>query len=403
MIPPVPTWLKKLVLLVTATVVTVGVLEVGFRVAGYDAVYDVYSKPEAFWQHDPLLGWSLEPGAEGEYVGPRPFPIAFRSQIAINEQGFRDDEIVPLPPSGHRILLLGDSQAVGFEVALEETYAALLERDLAERLGAPVQVVNAAVRGYGTDQAYLLYRERAAALNPDVVVLHATANDPEDNTTLHRMRRPFGKPAFALTPDGDMELVGQPVPDYPLCSAYRLDSTFHVQRIDDMRARAFCWVQTRLADHSALFSFVAARVQQNPQLLRAVYGLGTPQRQDEPVEAAPSAAASPPAAEPAPAAPPAGSVPPVDYPQRLTSVLIAELAAAARADEAQFLLVGEADLELLDVASFAREAIPLVRLEPALTPGEGDVRFANDGHLTELGHRRVAELLAPHLAEMISP
>jgi hypothetical protein len=79
-------------------------VEAGFRMLGYRPIYDVYSKPEAFWKKDSLLGWALEPGATGTYVGPRPFRILFRTPIRINSLGLLGPEIGDGPPGGRRVL-----------------------------------------------------------------------------------------------------------------------------------------------------------------------------------------------------------------------------------------------------------------------------------------------------------
>src|SRR5207248_1386228 len=107
-------WGQKLGLLAGSTLVCLLVLEVAFRIAGYQPIYSVYSEPELFWKHDARLGWVLQPGASGTYVGPRPFPIEFRAKVRINSLGFRGPEVTPVPPGGRRVLLLGDSQAAGF-------------------------------------------------------------------------------------------------------------------------------------------------------------------------------------------------------------------------------------------------------------------------------------------------
>ena len=66
-------------LVVGSVAFTLGLFEAGLRLAGYQAIYDVYSKPSIFWIRDPLLGWSHDPGATGTYVGPRPWPIEFET------------------------------------------------------------------------------------------------------------------------------------------------------------------------------------------------------------------------------------------------------------------------------------------------------------------------------------
>jgi hypothetical protein len=116
------------------------------------------------------------------------------------------------------------------------------------------------------------------------------------------MRRPFGKAAFALRADGSLALVGSPIPRYPMCSAYRLDPEFRVVRIDGPKARLFCWLQTRLADHSAFLTFVTTRIERNPKLVKALYGLGTPDEQATPLPG-PKPGGTPAAPPAAPAAP----------------------------------------------------------------------------------------------------
>lgn len=392
--------LVRLAAMALAILICLSLLEVGFRVAGYEPIYKAYSKPELFWRHDALLGWSLDPGSRGTYVGPRPFPVEFRTPVRINSAGLRGAPLTPVAPGGKRVLVLGDSFVAGFEVAEGETYVSLLEQQLSS--AAPVQVINGGVRGYGTDQAYLYYRERGRLLDPDIVVLHETRNDPEDNTTLHRMRRPFGKPAFAAAPDGSLQLVGTPVPEYPQCSAQRVDASGRAVRIDSGRSRAFCWLQTRLADHSAFLTFVTTRLQRNPALVKKVYDLGTPEGQ----AASPDAPAEAPEATPGPLAspsPPDGPTPPPpgDHAHQLTSRLIRQLAADVKADGARMvLLAGDDELPQLDQQGFVADGVEVVRVDQAQPPGDRAAHFS-DGHMNALGHRRVADFLAPLLQAML--
>ena len=394
---------------------TLGAVELVFRVLGYRPVYDEYSSPDEFFRHDPDLGWSFAPGSDGEYVGPRPFPVEYRTDVRINSLGLRGPEVAPVPPGGLRVLVLGDSWTAGLEVPEDRTYSSLLAEGLSDRLGLPVQVLNAGVRGYGTDQALLSYRERLRTLDPDVVLFHTTGNDPDDNTVVHRMRRVFSKPAFVLGSDGDLRLVGQPVHRYPQCSEYRVvDGEIH--RVDGRRARTFCSLQTRLSDHSAFFSFVTERLQGNPDLVRRLYGLGSPSDASPPDDqGTPSTAASatvpsngptsaPTAGEAAPR-PPAGGAPGLDYAHRLTSALILALGEDVQTDGARFVLIGrDADLAALDVTAFDRAGIETVGIEGALTD-PSRVLIPNDGHPNELGHERIAELLAgelePRLQELV--
>lgn len=386
-------WRANALLALVSLVLAGGAAELGLRLAGYGALHDVYSKPELFWRHDALLGWSLEPGARGRYRGPQPFPVEFDSAIEINSLGLRGPELAPRPPEGLRVVLLGDSFVAGFEVEQAETFAALLEPLLTHRLGRPVAVINAAVRGYGTDQSLLWYRERGRALAPDLVVAVFSANDFEDNVTLHRVRRPFGKGAFALRPSGALEPVGVPVPAYPFCSAWVLDAAYAPARIDGAFSRAACWAQAQLADRSALFTLFATTLARMPALVRALQGAGEPNageavgRSEPPGREPPNVAGFPGFASPATA--PAGE---------LTTALLQELAREVRAGGARFALVmAPHHWERVDLRALRAD-----RIEPhtvALPPGveARQIRFRNDGHLNALGHRVFAEGLAPQL------
>jgi GDSL-like Lipase/Acylhydrolase family len=419
------TWLKKLPkklgLLALAVVITLAALEGVFRLFGYRPLYDEYSKPDAFFVHDRVLGWTNKPGAHDEFVGPVPFPVEFRTSIRINSLGFRGGEIKDVPPGGRRVVVIGDSQAAAFEVPERQTYEALLQRRLTDALGTPVQVINAGVRGYGTDQELLEYEKQIRQLHPDVVVLHFSANDADDNTTLHRTRRPFGKAAFALHSDGSLQLVGTPVRDYGQCSAYRLDETFHVHRVDSLRSRSFCWVESRLTDRSALFSFITTRIRTNPTLLDWFHGLGSPGDQEAaaPPHPAPekktrsSSApntvnpAPPPSTEAAPAPTTgergAATVQGTDYRNVLTSQLILRLASEVHQDGAQ-LVIATQDIDLagLDVGAFEQQGINIVRVDQALGPNQDAFRFANDGHFNARGHRAVASSLLRPLAYLLA-
>ena len=246
----------------------------------------MYSKPELFWQHDARLGWSLEPGARGRFGVLVRFRSSSTAAIEINSLGLRGPELAARQPDELRVVLLGDSFVAGFEVEQAETFAALLEGKLRSRLQRPLHVINAGVRGYGLDQNLLWFRERGRGLRPDLVVAVLSANDFEDNVTLHRMRRPFGKGAFALRPNGALELIGVPVPRYELCSAVVLNAAYEPVRVDGSLSRAVCWLQTSLADHSALFTLLATGLARAPAFVRALQGVGAPDPEGAALEAA---------------------------------------------------------------------------------------------------------------------
>lgn len=365
---------KTLLLAGMSIAVVVALFEVGMRLTGHVAIYEMYSKPSLFWRYDELLGWSHEPGARGEFVGPRPWPIEFRGQVAINSLGLRGPEIPPRDPAELRVLFSGDSIVAGFEVNCDETYVSLLEAQLSERMKQPVRTINAGVRGYGTDQDYLYFRERGWKLEPDLVVFFHSGNDPGDNTTIHETRRPFGKPAFSLQPDGQLTLVGSPVPHYPSCSEVMLSSGLEPQRIDTALGRSLCNVQMILFDHSALFTYLTLAIRNlDGSLLTRLYSVGNAHapRLDRVVHATD------------------GNNPE----SRLTTAIILDFAREAQRRGSGFAMIGfPGQLAQLDLAAIERAAIPILDVGQV---ERQELTWRHDSHLNPQGHREMADLLAP--------
>ncbi len=373
--------LRRLLLLLSVAILAgalpLACAEVGLRLAGYQAIYDVYSKPSLFWEHDDVLGWSHAPGSTGTYVGPRPWPVEFETPIRINSIGLRGPEPSDPPPGGQRLLVMGDSVAVAFEVPYEQTFTALLEDSLSRRLGRPVGVVNAGVRGYGTDQSYLWFRERGHRLEPDALVFISSNNDPTNNMTLHRMRRPFGKAAFALK-NGELELRGHPVPEYPLCSSWVMSAKFEPVRTDGTMTRLACQVQLRVADHSALFTFAAMRIRQNPDLLRRLYKTGAPRE--------------------------SSNIGIPDAPNRLTTRLLEELGREAEGRGLPIaVFLPEGQVPTLDTAALEAAGIRVEVLLHSVAEGADPeaIRFRNDSHFNESGHRLLAQRIEPVAAALL--
>jgi len=380
--------LAKLTLLLVSLVISLLFGELALRILGYQAIYEVYSKPSILWQPDELLGWSHEPGAEGRYVGPRPWPIEFDSPVSINSLGLRGPEVEPIADEGARILVLGDSIVAGFEVRQEETFVAVLGDLLGEELDFPIQTINAGVRGYGTDQSYLYFRERGRLLEPDVVVMWLTPNDLVNDITVHRMRRVFGKAAFV--PDGEhgLRLIGAPVPDYPECSEYRISSGGEIVRLDSRVGRVVCRLQMALFDRSALFSFLTHLVlwDQWGTLLRKLYNAGMPQGRSDKGEAALLIE---------------------NTSNKVTERIIPELARTVEASGARFIVASQPNM----LQKFADAGIDLsgyeqIHLASVEKADPLDVRFEHDSHLNAKGHRMAAEelrdALLPVLLEMRS-
>jgi hypothetical protein len=218
-------------------------------------------------------------------------------------------------------------------------------------------------------------------------------NDAEDNVTLHRMRRPFGKAAFSLREDGTLELRGHPIPRYPACAEVTLDASFEPVRIDGPARRALCMLEMNLSDRSAFFTWVTLRLRRNPALLNWLYDL-TAARQiaslGRLLDVSTAAAATEVAQPPSP-------------PYVLTTALLRELARSVRESGAEFWLVAErSEWQLLDVQALERDGIePLFSELPGSPEEIHYLQFRNDAHMNETGHARIAKWLADRLAPVI--
>ncbi|MBI1849372.1 MAG: hypothetical protein HYR85_03405 [Planctomycetes bacterium] len=128
------------------------------------------------YEPDDELGFRPTPNARGTFSNG----VAF----SLNSRGFRGHDVAsPKPPGTWRVLVLGDSFTFGKGVADGESFPEVLEVRLRERLaGQPIDVVDAGVNGYGTDQQAALLRRVGRALEPDVVALgFYVGNDFSDN------------------------------------------------------------------------------------------------------------------------------------------------------------------------------------------------------------------------------
>jgi hypothetical protein len=165
-------WSGNLALIITALFFAILVFEIGLRLAGI-------SYP-SFYTWDEYRGFALRPGAEGW------FRSEGESYIQINNAGLRDREHAKVKPANTlRLAILGDSYAEALQVSIEQTFWAVLERELAKCSyvnGREVEAINFGVSGYGTAQELMTLRHKVWDYSPDVVVLaFLTGNDITDN------------------------------------------------------------------------------------------------------------------------------------------------------------------------------------------------------------------------------
>ena len=138
----------------------------------------------------PGLLYELDPGAEADVKG---------IHVAIDQLGLRGPEIAPEKPRGWlRIAAIGDSVTFGFGVQVEDAWPSVLERMLNEQASADgprYQVLDFAVGGYSSRDEAIVVREKALALDPDLVIVGYFLNDP-DNEPVQPLLMYFHEPEW---------------------------------------------------------------------------------------------------------------------------------------------------------------------------------------------------------------
>jgi hypothetical protein len=128
-------------------------------------------------------------------------------RLDTNSDGMRDIEHpTAKPPGTYRILLMGDSFMEAVQLDWEQTLAALLD----ERLNAApetvtrIEVINASVSGWGTDDQRTYYLRYGREFDPDLVLIGMTLhNDLFDNLAMR----------FSVVDDG--RLIDRPREEIP--------------------------------------------------------------------------------------------------------------------------------------------------------------------------------------------
>ncbi|MDQ3033421.1 MAG: hypothetical protein M3Y87_13465, partial [Myxococcota bacterium] len=116
---------------------------------------------------DAALSHRLRPGARVVIAG-----IEYR----VSSLGTRGPE--PADAPAFRVVVLGDSVTMGWGVAEDDTWPARVGASLASR--APdIEMIDAAVLGWGIEEHCARFDELARSLDPDLVIVGYFPNDPE--------------------------------------------------------------------------------------------------------------------------------------------------------------------------------------------------------------------------------
>ena len=191
--------LINLSLIIFSTLFALFLSEIALRLIGLDPLY-VSPERDRFWKYDSLLGWAHEPRQEGIFESHQ-----FQTVVKINEKGLRDREhLYERQNNIERVLVLGDSFAWGYGVEESERFSQLLEKSL------DVEMINAGVSGYSTDQELLWYKNEGIKYETDLVILVLAGNDVGDNNR-QLVNTIYYKPKFVLE-EGQLVPIGYPVP-----------------------------------------------------------------------------------------------------------------------------------------------------------------------------------------------
>jgi len=167
--------IKKLALSLVALLVSLVAAELLVRAAGAAPKIYLISKGRFRLAKNPRLGYE-------------PVPLAYQGgdlsfydyKGASNSLGFRDVEHAVAKPAGvYRIVVLGDSVAMGLHVdRSEDIFPRVLEGEL-NRSGLRTEVINLSVSGYNTQQEVEMLKEKGLRYSPDLVLLAYTLSSRE--------------------------------------------------------------------------------------------------------------------------------------------------------------------------------------------------------------------------------
>jgi len=336
--------LGRIGIAIFATILALAGAELAARAIYRDELRLDLDERNVLYEHDPLLGWFPRRGTTQPFTGSRTIIVTH------NRDGFRDRDH-DADAAKPAVLVLGDSYVWGYDVEQDRRFT-----DLLQRARPDLEIYNMGVSGYGTDQELLLLQRFVARYRPALVIaVYTNINDPEDNGA-PVTNGGYAKPYYQLE-DGALRLRGVPVPE-------------------GARLR---WARHALMRHSYLARLIAARAfALPPPIEQELQGLRAAREDSRDLPAL----------------------------QALTIRLLLAIRDRVREAGAQFLVVllGDAPeiTPALDAAGCAWVSLHQVTVKNGLFNPE--TSFPTHGrHWNKEGHRRVAEVLLPHLARLLPP
>jgi len=146
-----------------------------WKVVSYDIEMTRYAMEVKEQAGNPAIGHVHRPGAHATLMGV---------PVEINDDGLRDRNYPVARTNARRYVFLGDSLTMGWGVAQDKSFEALLEAKLNQ--SAPTEILNFGTGNYNTVQEVNLFLEKGLKYKPDVVVLFYFINDAEPTPVVSR-------------------------------------------------------------------------------------------------------------------------------------------------------------------------------------------------------------------------
>jgi len=168
--------MQKLSLLLLGVAIGVLICEVILRLFYKDRIV-LFPRYQTTAQYGDFQIRRNRPGSDYHHT-----TVEGKWHFVFNSRGFRNSYECDYAkgPNVLRVLSIGDSQTLGYEVGQEETFSAQLSSIL-QTDSVNNQVINAGVTGFGTAEELIFLENEGVRYKPDYVILGFFQNDYEDN------------------------------------------------------------------------------------------------------------------------------------------------------------------------------------------------------------------------------
>jgi len=175
--------------------------------------------------YDAKIGWRLKPYWSGKH-----HHYDYDAIYNINRDGFRG---VISNSKDVRYAIIGDSFSFGLGVNDKQTFTAILNSHQSKKIFR-----NYSVPGYSTDQQLLLLNKLKAEITNDVILVVYLGNDIFDNMRNFPLQAEHGKPSFKLV-NSKLVLTNVPVPHSAKPAAAAKDTISNIVLGNTHRQGAF--------------------------------------------------------------------------------------------------------------------------------------------------------------------